>query len=154
MNTISVRPYLPGSIASAPEDGPTPTSPMSLIRVLLIDDSVTFLKKTQAFLESAGRYKVIAMATTGREGTELAKSLLPDLILLDLSLRFELGFETLTRLKACAPDAAIVILTMHEDPSLEFVTQRLGAVLYLPKALMADHLLSRLEVLFKDRCAS
>jgi DNA-binding NarL/FixJ family response regulator len=66
-----------------------------------------------------------------------------DVILLDLSLPDSQGEETFSKVKGCAPDIAIVVLSGLNDEGIALKMVKAGAQDYLPKAHVNAHLLVR-----------
>jgi len=102
-------------------------------RVLIVDDTSTnvlILKKT---LVNAG-YAVLS-ADNGPSGREIAEREIPDLILLDIMMPDEDGFETIAKLKATPPTASIpvIFLTAISDVEAKIKGFELGAVDFITK---------------------
>jgi len=89
---------------------------MSPSKVLLVDDHPVVLKGVRQLLASTGDWEVVADATSGKEGLELARREHPDLIVLDLRLEDCLAADLCRELHSAAPDAKVVILTAFDDP--------------------------------------
>jgi DNA-binding NarL/FixJ family response regulator len=81
--------------------------------VLIVDDHPSFRVQARAVLE-AGGHVVVGEASDGRSGIELARALLPEVVLLDVGLPDLDGFEVAHRLSA-AQSPALVILTSSRD---------------------------------------
>jgi DNA-binding NarL/FixJ family response regulator len=81
--------------------------------VLIVDDHASFRAQARAVLEAAG-HVVVGEADNGRVGIQLARTLAPEIVLLDIGLPGIDGFEVACRLaEAAAPPA--VILTSSRD---------------------------------------
>jgi CheY-like chemotaxis protein len=106
--------------------------------VLIIDDDADFVRAISGLLASAGY--AVASASNGRDGLDLAKKLLPDLILLDVMMteRTE-GFFTLQQIRgvpALRQTPVIVASSIYADQPLFKVNPEAGwlpANLFLPK---------------------
>jgi CheY-like chemotaxis protein len=115
--------------------------------VLIIDDDSDYVRASQALLESSG-YKVRS-AANGREGLQLAKTLQPDLILLDvmMSERTE-GFfvlQEMRRVPALSNTPVIVVSSIYSDePSFRVDPEAgwLPANLFLAKPVDPARLLA------------
>jgi two-component system, NarL family, nitrate/nitrite response regulator NarL len=66
-------------------------------RVLLVDDSVEFIETARRLLEREG-LPVVGTATNGAEAVRLAEELRPDLVLVDIDLGGESGFDVVRRI--------------------------------------------------------
>lgn len=104
-----------------------------MIRALLCDDHSLVRMGFRLLLQNAGDITVVAEAASGEEARRLYALHKPDLLVLDLALGGASGIETTIRLLAHYPDAQVLGLSAHEDPS--FVAQMLkaGARGYLSK---------------------
>lgn len=88
------------------------------MRCLVIDDNVSFLMAMRYLLERDG-VEVLGMASTGGEAVECAGRLRPDVILLDVRLGNESGFDIAERLKATADwRPAIILVSTHAEDEL------------------------------------
>jgi CheY-like chemotaxis protein len=70
------------------------------IRMLMVDDSPTFLDAATTFLSRVPRFEVVGRALSGEEALEQVHQLQPDLVLLDLAMPGMDGLEVTRRLKA------------------------------------------------------
>jgi CheY-like chemotaxis protein len=108
--------------------------------VLVVEDSDTQALRLQAFLEKAG-YQVFR-AENGRQGLEMARALLPDVVVLDLEMPEMTGMEVCAALQA-APDTVaipVVMLTAHDESETVLSGLALGAVDFIPKDAFADEM--------------
>ena len=112
-------------------------------RVLMIEDHPDIADLYQLKLQLEG-YRV-AVASDGAAGLSMARSLLPDLILLDIHMPQLDGLQVLTALREDeATDGLLVIVCSEDDnPQLIREAQRLGAAAYLLKAHLLPSRLSR-----------
>ena len=87
---------------------------MATIRVLLVDDSNTFLEQLTAWLAAYPQIQIAGIANTGEEAIVQVEALGPDLVLMDVSMPVMNGLEATRRIKA-QPDAPrVVLLSLHE----------------------------------------
>src|SRR5690625_1730518 len=86
------------------------------LRVLLIDDSQTFLRHTARFLERQAGIIVVGMTTSPRNSLSLAGELRPDVVVTDLSMPEMSGIELIPRLRVVLPLARLVVLTWNDLP--------------------------------------
>src|SRR5512136_1217951 len=115
-------------------------------KVLIIDDDPDFVSAIETLLESAGFG--VQHAANGREGLQLAKTLQPDLILLDVMMteRTE-GFfalQELRRIPALSRTPVVVISSIYTDQPVFRVSPEAGwlpANLFLPKPVEPARLL-------------
>ena len=103
------------------------------IRVLIADDHAIFREGLAALLESIADIEVVGEAATGHDTIEQAKSLAPDVILLDVMMPDLNGIEAAKQILEIQADAKIVMLTMLEDDDSLFAAMRAGARGYVLK---------------------
>ncbi len=101
-------------------------------RVLIVDDSEDMRMLERLFLERKEGVTVVGEAATGREGVELAQSLQPDLVLLDLSMPDMDGLEALPHILTSAPATKVIVLSGF-DRSVAAQALRLGASSFVQK---------------------
>lgn len=102
-------------------------------RVLAIDDSSEFLSSLQSFFETTPDFCLVGTAGSGREGIELAQTLRPDLVLMDLQMAGMSGLETTSLIRDRFPTMTVVIITSHEMPGLSQVCRDHGAYDFVRK---------------------
>ncbi len=86
-----------------------------MLRVLICDDHALVRAGVRRLLETMEGVEVAGEAANADEAVIRARQLLPHVVVLDLSLRGRSGFDALAELRKTCPDAAIVVLSMHED---------------------------------------
>jgi CheY-like chemotaxis protein len=100
--------------------------------VLLVDDNQALLELLVGMLQQT--YKIAAALSHGAAVVEHATALLPDLIILDISLGDVSGFEVARRLKKAGCPAKIIFLSLHEDMDYVGAAFGLGASGYVFKS--------------------
>jgi DNA-binding response OmpR family regulator len=113
--------------------------------VLIIEDEKMIIVSTQMVLEAAG-FRVES-ATNGEDGIAKARSLKPDLILLDIMMPGIDGWETLTRLKRDQDTTGIpvIIFTAREHARGHQKSAEMGAADYFRKPFEPDELIELVE---------
>lgn len=111
------------------------------LRVLLVDDHPMVRAGLRSML-SGDEIEVVGEAGSGAEAVERAVTLSPELVLLDLELPDMDGVETLTRLKARAPRAAVLMVSMHDDAAMVRRAIEAGAAGYVLKGIGRRELLA------------
>jgi DNA-binding NarL/FixJ family response regulator len=118
---------------------------MEPMRILLVDDYVLFRKGLLALLASQEDFEVVGEAENGLEALEQARKLMPDVILMDITMPVCDGLEATRRILAEMPYLKIVILTVAEDDQSLFEAIKSGAYGYLLKKLDPDELFEMLR---------
>jgi DNA-binding NarL/FixJ family response regulator len=109
-------------------------------RVLIADDHVLFAEALEAILIGDGRIAVVGRAKNGREAVELATSLHPDVVLMDISMPVMDGIEATARIVDQEPEACVVVLTGSDAPKDVDAARRAGASGYVTKDRIAAEL--------------
>ena len=103
------------------------------ITVLLADDHPMFRRGLRALLATMDSIEVVGEATNGTEAVQLAESLRPRLLLLDLQMPGGDGLTAIRRLAGTRPELHILVVTMFEDDDSVFAAMRAGARGYVLK---------------------
>jgi DNA-binding NarL/FixJ family response regulator len=114
------------------------------VRVLLVDDNRLMLEGLQNLLE-AHDIEVAGMAADGMASVDLACTLEPDVILMDIRMPGCNGLEATRLIKAKLPQARIVILTTSDEDDDLFEAIRSGACGYLIKSIDTETLVDALD---------
>jgi len=114
---------------------------MSTIKVLLADDHPVLREGLRRCLEGAG-LTVVGDVGDGAAAVRAADELVPDVVLMDISLPGMDGIEATRRLRACRPEVAVVMLTMYADGTTLREAERAGAGGYLAKDCTTDEIVA------------
>ena len=115
------------------------------IRVLIVDDHTLFRSGIKALLQRHEDFEVVGEAGDGLEGLKRAKSLQPDVVLLDLHMPGIGGREAVKLLSEEVPACNVLLLTVSEDAEDLIETIRAGARGYLLKNIETDFLLNAIR---------
>jgi NarL family two-component system response regulator LiaR len=107
--------------------------PMTQTRLLIVDDHVVIRKGLESMLGAESSICVVGEAEDGEEAIRKAKSLKPDVILMDLVMPGTDGVTAIAEIKRCVPDAKIIVLTSFEDDVRIDAAMGAGADGYLLK---------------------
>ncbi|OHB58054.1 MAG: hypothetical protein A2Y07_00815 [Planctomycetes bacterium GWF2_50_10] len=110
------------------------------IRVLLADDHEILRDGLSALLGRDKDIHVVGAASNGLEACELAKSLNPDVIVMDVSMPILNGIEATQKIMSEMPDMKIIALTMHREKFYVNGIKASGAKGYLLKDCAFDQL--------------
>ena len=108
-----------------------------MLRILIADDHELARRGIRSLLESHPGWEVCAEAKDGRDAVELATSLKPDLVLLDIGMPNLNGLEAARQILATSPNAAILILTMHDSDNV--IREVLRAGNFFPDRISIVH---------------
>lgn len=121
-------------------------------RVALADDQAFIRKGLIMILNQDQAFTVIGEADNGMALLGLLnRGVVPDVLILDLSMPILSGVETIRRIREMALTFKILVLTMHKEPELFCRTCLSGASGYMLKDGMANELLPALHTLLEDK---
>ncbi len=106
---------------------------MEKIRVLLAEDHTIVRQGISALLRSEPDMEVAGEASDGLEAVEMAKKLIPDVVLMDIAMRNLNGLEATRKIKKLFPHMKVLVLTMYDNEEWIFQILRAGASGYLIK---------------------
>lgn len=115
------------------------------IRVLLVDDHSLFRSGIRSLLARHEEFEVVGEAGDGLEGIKRAKSLKPDVVLLDLHMPGTSGLEALRSILEEVPETHVLMLTVSEDAEDLLETLRSGATGYLLKNIQTETLTDAIQ---------
>jgi DNA-binding NarL/FixJ family response regulator len=122
-------------------------------KILIIEDHILFRDGLISLFESTDEFDVVGDAETVFEGVEKARSLKPDIILMDFSLPDGTGLDATKIILSEMPKCKIVFLTVYEADEKLFSAIRAGAKGFLPKNVARSDLISSLHALDRDEIA-
>jgi two-component system response regulator NreC len=118
---------------------------MKRIRILLADDHAVVRQGFKMILAAQSDMEIVGEAGNGREAVELAETLRPDVIVMDVAMPELNGIEATRRLGASTPHARVLALSMHKDSVYVREILRAGARGYLLKDSVAADLVSAIR---------
>jgi DNA-binding NarL/FixJ family response regulator len=111
---------------------------MNAIRVLLVDDHAVVRAGYRTLLDGTPDIEVVAEAERGEEACQRFAELLPDVVVMDLSLPGIGGLEATRRIIARDRNAAILVFSMHDDSAFVEKALSAGARGYITKNSAAE----------------
>jgi DNA-binding NarL/FixJ family response regulator len=109
------------------------TTSQSAIRVVLVDDHALVRAGMRSLLGTMAQVEVVGEASSGDEALALARTLQPDVVLMDIAMKGMTGLEAATRMREACSRARVIILSMHSGEEYVLQALRAGAVGYLLK---------------------
>ena len=107
---------------------------MQRIRTLICDDIDTLVKRYMRALSGSQEIEIVGTANSGTESIELAQSLNPDVILMDVEMETrDAGIQAAQKILKILPDTRIIICTIYEESELINRAFNAGCVDYLIK---------------------
>lgn len=118
---------------------------MNKTRVLLVDDHSLFRGGVKALLLRDGSIDVVGEGGNALEGIDLAKSLKPDVVLMDISMPGIKGTKAIQSLLEQVPSTNILMLTVSESENDLFDAIKAGAKGYILKNIEPDDLIRSIK---------
>ena len=118
---------------------------MGSYRIVLVDDHVMFRQGLKRILEGRSDLEVVGEVDCGLELLKLLEKLVPDLIMLDISMPNLRGLEAIHEIKVNHPNVKILVLTMHKDKEYLYQAVTAGAEGYLLKEDADSELFSAID---------
>jgi DNA-binding NarL/FixJ family response regulator len=116
-------------------------------RLLLADDHTLLLEGIRLLLQP--EFELVGSVEDGQALLAAARTLKPDVILLDISMPRLNGIDAARRLRKLLPSARLIFLTMHADADYVAEAFRAGAMGYLLKRAAASELLTAIHAVLK-----
>jgi DNA-binding NarL/FixJ family response regulator len=114
-------------------------------RVVVADDHPTFRRGLAALLAAVDGVELVGEAEDGERAVELAATLRPDVVVMDLTMPGLGGVEATRQIVAADPDVAVLVLTMLDEDESVFAAMRAGARGYVVKGADTDDVLRALQ---------
>lgn len=91
------------------------------------------------------------MVADGQQAVELVKDLHPDIIVMDVVMPRLDGIKATERICAVDKDVKVLLISMHEDPSLVEKARENGADGYLPRKMLANTLIPAVRAVYEGK---
>ena len=119
------------------------------IRILITDDHAIVRKGLRTLINSEAGMEVVGEAADGIEAVLKARSLQPDVILMDLVMPRQGGVESIIQIKKERPDARILVLTSFAEEEKVFSAIKAGALGYLLKDSSPEQLVQAIHDIYR-----
>ena len=120
-----------------------------MVRALLVDDHSVVRAGLRALLEASGRAEVVGEASSGEEGVAKARSLKPDIVVMDLAMPGMDGVEATRRIAALGIDTKVLVLTIHDEDEYLVPALDAGADGFLNKSAADTDLMGAIEAVVR-----
>lgn len=121
---------------------------MGKIRILIADDHAVVREGTRRILEQELDIEVVGEAGDGEEAVNLATSLKPDVVIMDISMPKMDGIEATRLIKAACPTISVLALSAYDDDQFVFSLLEAGAAGYLLKSVRGRELLDAIRAVY------
>ena len=120
-----------------------------LIRVLIVDDHYVVRRGLAALLVERNQMQVVGEASTGHEAVELARTLRPDVIVMDMVMPELGGLEAIALIRQENPEARILVLAGFGESAKVAAAIQAGALGYMLKDSSPDDLLHAIRSVYR-----
>ena len=124
---------------------------MKKLRILLADDHIVMRSGLRALLERQPNLEVVGESENGHQTVELASSLKPDVIVMDIGMPILNGIEATKTIVSEQSTTAVIILSMHADESYVMRALKAGARGYLLKDSAPADLLGAIQAVSQNK---
>lgn len=114
---------------------------MGKIRILLVDDSIPFLRAATDFLAADEDLVIVGTARDGNEALRQSVNLHPDVVLLDVHMPGLNGIEITPRLREILPEAGIILVSLQNSDIYKDAAIAAGADDFIPKNTLVNELI-------------
>jgi len=124
---------------------------VTAFRILVADDHEVVRKGLIAILKQKPEWQVCGEATDGREAIEQAEQLMPDVIVMDISMPRLNGLEATRHIMKANPATKVLVLTLHDSDQVIRGVLDAGARGFLLKSDSACELVAAVEALLRNK---
>jgi len=115
------------------------------IKILLVDDHAIIREGLRSLLEKQPEMEVIADTDDGRKAIELVRELLPDIVIMDITMPGLNGIEATRQITAEFPDVKVIALSIHSKRRYVADMLSAGATGYILKECLFDELVQAIK---------
>ena len=119
------------------------------IRILIVDDQVIARSGLRTLLSDWPHFQIVGEAADGVQAVEMAATLQPDLILMDLRMPEMNGIEATRRIHRAHPHIGILVLSIYREDTSVFPAIRAGARGYILKDADQNELIQAIQVVVR-----
>lgn len=122
---------------------------MPPISVLIADDHKLFRRGLRQVCEDEGGFIVVGEAENGQQAVEIARSLQPDVVLMDIEMPLLNGVQATSTITAENPTVQVIVLTIYRENKYVFEAIQAGAQGYLLKDVEEDVLIKAIQTVHR-----
>ena len=111
------------------------------ITILLAEDHPLMRQALRNVMEEQPDFEIVAEAGDGEEAVRMANELVPNIVIMDISMPKLNGLEATRQIKAAHPSIGILVLTVHDSSEYLLGILEAGAAGYLTKAVFGDQII-------------
>ena len=119
-----------------------------IIRIVIVDDHPLILMALRNIIEKQTDMEIIAEASDGEEAVKIATELVPDIVIMDISIPKINGIDATRQILVKCPDIAVLALTVHTDSEHVLEILKAGAIGYLTKQVIDESIVHAIRSVF------
>ncbi|HAP38278.1 MAG TPA: hypothetical protein DCQ94_00840 [Nitrospira sp.] len=112
----------------------------SMIDILVVDDNQQLRDALRTILNKRPGFQVVGEAADGIAASQLAQTLRPAVVLMDVGMARMDGVEATRRIRALLPNTVVIGMSCHTSREVEAALRAVGANAFLPKELVPEKL--------------
>ena len=120
---------------------------MDKIKILVVDDHAVMRDGIRALVGVHEDIEIVGEASEGREAVEKVKELVPDVVVMDITMPEMDGMEATRRIVKGNPEVKVLILTQHDNKEYALSAIKAGAAGYVPKRALGSDLISAIRAI-------
>jgi DNA-binding NarL/FixJ family response regulator len=120
------------------------------IRVLLADDNQAVREELPKLLEEHGDIEIVGAADTGRAAVEMADTVSPDVIVMDVKMPELDGITATKMIHGNHPDIRVIVLSIYDKTEYMHASLEAGASTYMVKSTEIDSLANEIRRIFHE----
>ena len=120
------------------------------MKILIVDDHGIVREGLQALFLSEKNMEVVGVAQDGYQAIEMARELLPDIVLMDITMPQLNGVDATRELVARDPGIKVIVLSVHSERNIVLEVLRAGAVGYVLKTYLFSELTRAVQSVAQD----
>ena len=124
---------------------------MSPIRILIVDDHELVRRGIRALLTSRLDFEVCGEASDGIQGVDKAKELLPDIVLMDITMPNRSGLDATRLIRAALPSTEVILVSQNESSVVQRQAVEVDARAFVAKSNIANDLIPAIERVTRNR---
>lgn len=121
------------------------------IKIVLADDHQLLREGIRSILSKEADFEVLGEAEDGRQALELVEKLLPNVVIMDISMPNLNGIEATRKIKIDYPDMKIIALSMHQDKRFIANMLEAGASGFLLKDCATEELIGAIRTVIRNK---
>lgn len=124
---------------------PPPYAHRKKYKIVFAEDKILVRKAISDFINSFKDFEIVQQCNNGLEVMDyLDKNPLPDILITDLQMPLQNGYETIKQVKACYPQIKILVLTVFDTDDARIIARNNGGDILLSKAIEPKDLIEAL----------